>query len=277
MNISAQSASSTHSTGTARKPAKTIKLKTFLNSKAPHSSPSQRKSLQQLQPSAGDDSKLVGKDGFVRSVNQKPRTPKRKRDGDGEKPAKRHAKFIAKPSKKFSVYKDITAEGSKSSGETVAQKTKKTPEEEAYELMVQEEIPEKYWEDIAEERRVALENTLNENERLHTEVNDLKEENQRLKVTADQAVYLAEVVQDLLGEKEEEEDGEKEDEDEIKCEERLKEDEGDAVNTEEDGNDRKLNQNCTREESSEEETESNSRSEDDEENVESESESNDCR
>lgn len=30
---------------------------------------------------------------------------------------------------------------------------------------------------------------------LHTEVNDLKEENQRLKVTADQAVYLAEVVQ----------------------------------------------------------------------------------
>lgn len=88
--------------------------------------------------------------------------------------------------------------------------------------------------------------------------------------------------QDLLGEKEEEEDGEKEDEDEIKCEERLKEDEGDAVYTEEDGNDRTLNQNCTWEDCSEAETESNSRSEDergkdDQENVESESESNDCR
>lgn len=33
---------------------------------------------------------------------------------------------------------------------------------------------------------------------LHTEVHELKEENQRLKVTADQAVYLAEVVQVII-------------------------------------------------------------------------------
>lgn len=186
------------STASTKKPGKTVKLKTFLQSKQNADSPSNRKSLQQLQPSAQDEGKLVGKDGFVRFANQKSKTPKRKRDGESELPAKRQAKYISKPSKKFPIYTDNSTENKSNDGDTA--KKEKSAEEIAYELMVQEEIPERYWKEIAEERRVALQNTLKENEQLHIEIKDLKEENARLKVTADQAVYLAEVVQDLLGE-----------------------------------------------------------------------------
>ncbi|XP_072016954.1 uncharacterized protein [Amphiura filiformis] len=107
--------------------------------------------------------------------------------------------------KTFAIFKDSSA----SSDDSDQEKTK-TAEEEAYELMVQEPVPDSYWKQLAEQRREALEDTLRENEQLHDEVAELKADNERLKIMADQAEYLATVVQELMGD---EEDNEKTQED----------------------------------------------------------------
>lgn len=77
-------------------------------------------------------------------------------------------------------------------------------DEEAYDLMINEEIPETYWKQLAEERRLALNDSLHENESLHKEVNELKEENAKLSQLASQAEYFATVIKDIMGDENEE-------------------------------------------------------------------------
>ncbi|XP_048763819.2 geminin-like [Ostrea edulis] len=76
-------------------------------------------------------------------------------------------------------------------------------EQEAYDLMVSEEVPETYWKELAEQRRIALNDSLHENEMLHKEVEDLKEENSKLTEMAEKADYFADVIQTILGTDEE--------------------------------------------------------------------------
>ncbi|XP_061182426.1 geminin-like [Saccostrea echinata] len=76
-------------------------------------------------------------------------------------------------------------------------------DDEAYELMVSEEVPESYWKELAEQRRVALNDSLHENEMLHKEVEDLREENSKLAEMAEKADYFADVIQTMLGTDEE--------------------------------------------------------------------------
>lgn len=85
-------------------------------------------------------------------------------------------------------------------------------DQEAYDLMVSEEVPESYWKELAEQRRIALNDSLHENEMLHKEVEDLREENSKLSEMAEKADYFADVIQTMLGGEEEQEKGEKPDE-----------------------------------------------------------------
>ncbi|ELU13276.1 hypothetical protein CAPTEDRAFT_146297 [Capitella teleta] len=70
----------------------------------------------------------------------------------------------------------------------------RTAEQEAYELMVQEEITPEYWKLLAEQRREALDETLEENSQLHDEVEKLREENKSLSEMAQNAEYFASIL-----------------------------------------------------------------------------------
>ena len=50
----------------------------------------------------------------------------------------------------------------------------------------EDELPLEYWKDLAEKRRVALDESLTENESLHTSLSYLEEERDRLKVASQQ-------------------------------------------------------------------------------------------
>lgn len=65
-------------------------------------------------------------------------------------------------------------------------------------LMISETPPERYWELLAEERRLALQNALEENERLHKELEELKERNKALEEVAGQAEYFASLYQMVM-------------------------------------------------------------------------------
>ncbi|KAL4236531.1 hypothetical protein ACF0H5_004916 [Mactra antiquata] len=72
-------------------------------------------------------------------------------------------------------------------------------DQEAYDLMVKDPIPENYWRELAEERRLSLAEALAENEMLHQSMEELKEENQNLSLLAGQAEHLASVLNNVLG------------------------------------------------------------------------------
>ncbi|XP_066435536.1 geminin [Eleutherodactylus coqui] len=77
---------------------------------------------------------------------------------------------------------------------------------EAYELMVQENPTQQYWKALAEERRKALYEVLQENEKLHKEIElkdgeiaRLKQENDELLELAGHVQYMANLIERLTG------------------------------------------------------------------------------
>ncbi|KAM6899553.1 geminin [Xenentodon cancila] len=77
---------------------------------------------------------------------------------------------------------------------------------EAYELMVKETPPATYWKEVAEERRKALYNVLQENEKLHKdiearddEIRKLQSENEELQELAQHVQYMADMIERLTG------------------------------------------------------------------------------
>ncbi|XP_068431127.1 geminin [Clinocottus analis] len=78
---------------------------------------------------------------------------------------------------------------------------------EAYDLMVVETPPSTYWKEIADERRKALYNVLQENEKLHKEIEakddqitQLTCENAELQELAQHVQYMADMIERLTGE-----------------------------------------------------------------------------
>ncbi|XP_057289760.1 geminin-like [Hydractinia symbiolongicarpus] len=61
-----------------------------------------------------------------------------------------------------------------------------------------ETVNDSYWKTIAEERRLALEETLNENDKLYDEIDALKEENEKLKKELNEAEYFKILYNNLL-------------------------------------------------------------------------------
>ncbi|XP_047461150.1 geminin [Mugil cephalus] len=77
---------------------------------------------------------------------------------------------------------------------------------EAYELMVKEMPPSTYWKEVAEERRKALYDVLQENEKLHKDIEardeqitKLQSENDELQELAQHVQYMADMIERLTG------------------------------------------------------------------------------
>ncbi|XP_052085609.1 geminin-like [Mytilus californianus] len=119
---------------------------------------------------------------------------------------------IVKPQKKNLIQKvqkpiTIFVDPPKKKLDDKASQTEKSQNgSDAYNMLVSEEIPESYWKELAEERRKALDESLHENEQLHKEVSELKDENDKLSKVASQAEYFANVLKEVLGAEEEDKD-----------------------------------------------------------------------
>ncbi|XP_024259386.1 geminin [Oncorhynchus tshawytscha] len=77
---------------------------------------------------------------------------------------------------------------------------------EAYELMIKETPPSSYWKEVAEERRKALYSVLQENEKLHKDIDakdeqiaQLKTENDELQELAQHIHHMADMIERLTG------------------------------------------------------------------------------
>ncbi|XP_076673937.1 geminin DNA replication inhibitor isoform X1 [Andrena cerasifolii] len=140
-----------------------------------------RKSLHVLQPAATDKENLVGGGRMLRSalpakeaikaeVTEKPKhdAPKRKKITFKDKGVQ-----TARGEKIKIEVEDLTSEAGPS---------------------------ENYWEVLAERRRIALQDALEENKELSERVDSLEEENRIYKEMLDESRALVEVLQEMLGE-----------------------------------------------------------------------------
>lgn len=141
----------------------------------------QRTTLQVLQPSA------INSD--LGRASQGPRMiPKRKQWGPDQIKGPKRVKVEVK------------------STQTEAVDSPDGVSNEAYELMVKETPPSTYWKEVAEERRKALYNVLQENEKLHKdietkdeEITKLHGENEELQELAQHVQYMADMIERLTG------------------------------------------------------------------------------
>lgn len=156
---------------------KSVSIKNFFS----NSSGSVRRTLQVIQPSAAGC--LVGR------VKECTKLPKRKLCSIEN----------VNPSKRILLEGCVDAEQCKK--ENLEGVTK-----EAYELMIKASPSAAYWKEVAEERRKALHEVLQENERLHNEIESkdielsrLREENEELKELAEHVKYMASMIERLTG------------------------------------------------------------------------------
>ncbi|XP_078098096.1 geminin [Mustelus asterias] len=164
----------------ANKPTPTIKS---LFTSGATSSTKLRRTLQVIQPLATSD-QLVGRPNeFCKQ------SPKRKHWNDDQpKNCKKSRAQIAQDST------ECSNENSESQAMT----------KEAYQLLVKANPGSMYWKELAEERRKALFKVLQENERLHKEIEHkdedilkLQKENQELAELAEHVQYMADLIEKL--------------------------------------------------------------------------------
>lgn len=132
-----------------------------------------RKALSEVQPAAAKQSGLAVADGVMR------------------------LNFVK--NQKTPVFDGPENSALPKSGKTDCHAASETPCD-AYDLMVNGPAPAEYWRQLAEQRRIALEKALKENEQLHDQVELLTAENKHLQTIADQALPLAELLKELTGE-----------------------------------------------------------------------------
>jgi len=156
-------------------------IKTFFQ--APASGTNARRTLQALQPSA------VNKN-IKRTAEMGKAVPKRKMwNAEQVKGSKR-------------VKAEVAVRSVDSENDNIPQGVTR----EAYELMVKETTPSSYWKEVAEERRKALYDVLQENEKLHKsieakdeEITQLKSENSELQELAQHVQQMADMIERLTG------------------------------------------------------------------------------
>ncbi|XP_006609799.1 geminin isoform X1 [Apis dorsata] len=142
-----------------------------------------RKSLHVLQPAATDKENLVG--GGRRMLRSALPAKETIKNEVKEKP-----KIDEKPKRKKIVLKDKavqTARGGKIKIEVEDLTSEAGPSE-------------NYWEVLAERRRIALEDALEDNKELTERVETLEEENRIYKEMLDESRALVEVLQEMIGE-----------------------------------------------------------------------------
>jgi len=158
-----------------------------------------RKMLQTLQPSGKNQKLLIGPDGLLRLGSSGKKDIKIYQDPS--------APLTSTPERKEPVHKLVQA-----SVHTTTSQTQVTEADKAETWMYasEDELPLEYWKDLAEKRRVALDESLNENESLHTslsfleeERDELKEEVETYKSLAEHAAELANILDGVVSEEEE--------------------------------------------------------------------------
>ncbi|XP_034182822.1 geminin DNA replication inhibitor isoform X1 [Osmia lignaria lignaria] len=140
-----------------------------------------RKSLHVLQPSATDKENLVGGGRMLRSA------------------------LPVKDANKNEVKEKPKTEPTKRKKVTFKDKAVQTPRGgkikiEVEDLTSEAGPSENYWEVLAERRRIALEDALEDNRELNDRVEKLQEENRVYKEMLDESRALIEVLQEMLGE-----------------------------------------------------------------------------
>ncbi|XP_067679533.1 geminin-like [Haliotis asinina] len=158
----------------------------------------QRKTLQTLQLSALGEKNLSGK-GICRTDNGKNKkrikpSNERVKVFEDENPPPATAPLITQATQ---TETDEDHTNNKDELDNLAD-----ADQDALELMSGENVPENYWRLLAEERRNALNDTLEENEQLHKEVDSLREENEKLSELASKAEYLSSVLQSVISDEE---------------------------------------------------------------------------
>ncbi|KXJ21907.1 Geminin [Exaiptasia diaphana] len=157
-----------------------------------------RKTLQVLQPAADGKGVLVGSGGALRRQQKKHSSKPKVKDHLTQRTLKDCTPTTA-------------TESSDSDSSAPIPKSVDVASDEAYELMIKEPAPERYWQMLAEERRVALHEALEENQKacslyylqlrehlyillsdkLCNELDALKERCKKLEEVASQAEYFA--------------------------------------------------------------------------------------
>ncbi|XP_042873423.1 uncharacterized protein LOC122254022 [Penaeus japonicus] len=193
----------------------------------------ERKRLGVIQPSAPKQSRLLLSSNGSLRVHSPGRGKKRKNDENSVHMKPKRADGIfedpVQPAKKQKTFASIAVQtddsaapvaiitprtpvASKASSEPSAgSKTDAKPRCSTLDMLTCDTPPPEYWEGLAEKRREALEETLEENHKLHEEnatlkqeVTVLKEENKLLEEMVEEAKGLAEMVQELTGQASEE-------------------------------------------------------------------------
>ncbi|XP_044514060.1 geminin [Gracilinanus agilis] len=141
-----------------------------------------RRTLKMIQPSAAGS--LVGR---VNELNSMKASSKRKLWND---------QLISK-----SPTTDVVVEPEHSENENL-----EGVSQEAFDLMIKENPSSQYWKEVAEKRRKVLYEVLQENEKLHKEIEQkdneiahLKEENKELAELAGHVQYMADIIERLTG------------------------------------------------------------------------------
>jgi len=149
-----------------------------------------RKMLQTLQPSAKNQTLLVGSDGVLRLSSTDKQDIKIYQDPAGP--------MTSTPERKEPKSKHVQATVKSQSAETQVEE-KDTAQARAELLMygAEEDLPVEYWRDLAEKRREALEVSLTENESLHNSISLLEEENEKIKEEAETYKSMAEKAHEL--------------------------------------------------------------------------------
>ncbi|CAN7988657.1 unnamed protein product, partial [Ixodes pacificus] len=109
-----------------------------------------RRVLNEVQPTAYNQRLLVGASGIMRMDLKKESSNKRKQAFDVENESE-------VSSKKLATRNDDSVP-------TKAEVTDRNASSNAYDLLVKDEVPIQYWKELAEQRRIALEKALQENE-----------------------------------------------------------------------------------------------------------------
>jgi len=165
-----------------------------------------RKMLQTLQPSAKNQTLLVGSDGVLRLASTDKQDIKIYQDPAGP--------MTSTPERKEPKSKLVQATVKTQSTETQVE-DKDTAQARAELLMygAEDDLPVEYWRDLAEKRREALEVSLTENESLHNSISLLEEENEKIKeeaesykTMAEKASELADILKGVISDGEEDED-----------------------------------------------------------------------
>jgi len=147
--------------------------------------------LQTLQPSAKNQKLLVGADGLL----QLSTSGKKKDVKIYEDPKPAHS---STPDNKKSEHKKVQATVSVATTSTQVEEADTAQHRAEQEMYAdQDDLPLQYWKDLAEKRREALEESLTENECLHTSLSLLEEEHEKVKEEADTYRSLAEQAQEL--------------------------------------------------------------------------------